>query len=280
MVMALAMFSLFSWGSALPSPSGGSVSKRSTGNRFGAWTEKTPEAIDWDGACCSDLGEWYVWLEDDHVAVGENPPAETSSLPFKIEAAPKQGEMDLAGSRLVLAVDRGYLVGFDAGEFGGGVWSFATDGTRKRKLTLRASDALADYVSENVHAFARLGRDVLVFEGLTHGGSNSGRVVRLRRDSNEEWQPSLFAELSACPHAVVEESRSTWLLATTTGVWRFDAHRREHRVWQPPGGHLYYPNSIVRDRSAVVYMGMRDMVVRLTPAGGSYSVRVLVPPRR
>jgi hypothetical protein len=56
MVMALAMFSLFSWGSALPSPSGGSVSKRSTGNRFGAWTEKTPEAIDWDGACCSDLG--------------------------------------------------------------------------------------------------------------------------------------------------------------------------------------------------------------------------------
>jgi hypothetical protein len=59
--------------------------------------------------------------------VGENPPAETSSLPFKIEAAPKQGEMDLAGSRLVLAVDRGYLVGFDAGEFGGGVWSFATD---------------------------------------------------------------------------------------------------------------------------------------------------------
>jgi hypothetical protein len=79
----------------------------------------------------------------------------------------------------------------------------------------------------------------------------------------------------------MEESRSTWLLATTSGIWRFDAQARQSPVWQPPGGHLYYPNSIVRDSAGVIYMGMRNMVVRVIPQGtGGYSVRVLVPPSR
>jgi len=71
------------------------------------------------------------------------------------------------------------------------------------------------------------------------------------------------------------------VLATTSGIWRFDAKARQEPVWQPPGGHLYYPNSIVRDSSGVIYMGMRNMVVKMTPqATRAYSVRVLLPPTR
>ena len=144
---------------------------------------------------------------------------------------------------------------------------------------MRATDSLADYVPENVHGFVRLGQDVLVLEGLTHMGGDWGRAVRLRRGSDGDWHPSVFAELSACPHAVVPESASSWLLAMTSGIWRLDAQARARPVWQPVGGHLYYPNTIVRDGNGVVYMGMRAFVVTLTPRGTTdYVVRVLAPP--
>jgi hypothetical protein len=268
---AVVILSLLSWGSPLPSAAARTAPTQSTSDPFAGWSLQAPEAIDWAGACCTVRGEWYVGLEDGRVTVSGAPPPQQATLPFYV---------DFAGARRVLAVEGGgYLVGFDAGEFGGGAWWYAADGTRRRKLTLRASDALADYIPENVHAFARLGRDVIVFEGLTHMRTDSGRVVRLHRDPHGRWQPSLYATLSSCPHAVVEESRSTWLLATTLGVFRFDTRAQEHRVWKPPSGQLHYPNSIVRDRSGFVYVGLRNVVLRLAPeVGGRYSARVLVPP--
>ena len=111
-------------------------------------------------------------------------------------------------------------------------------GDASTELTLRASESLADYLAENVHGFAVIGKDVLAFEGLTHLGSNDGRVVRLRRGSTGEWQASVFAELSACPHAVLQERPSTWLLATTAGIFRIHGEAHVRPVWQPRGGHL------------------------------------------
>jgi hypothetical protein len=218
-------------------------------------------------------------METGHLIVDRGPPERARLLPFKIVPAQKAGEVDLAGDQHVVAVDGGYLVGFDAGEFGGGVWWFSGDGTQRRKLTLRATESVADYFPENVHEFAFLAQDVLVFEGLTHMGSNSGRVVRIHLGSDGDWQPSVFAELSACPHAAVQESTSSWLIATTAGVWRVDTQARVRPIWQPAGGHLYYPNSIARDGAGVVYMGMRRFVLRMTPRqAGDYAVQVLEPP--
>jgi hypothetical protein len=192
----------------------------------------------------------------------------------------KPGETDLTGRRYVVAVDGGFLVGFNAGEFGGGAWWFSADGTRHRKLTLRReTTSIDDYVAENVHGFAVVGKDVLAFEGLTHGGLNAGQIVRLSRASDGTWDASLFSNLPACPHAILQESGTRWLLATTQGIWRVHADARIEPVWQVPGGHLYYPNSLVRDRVGILYMGMRDYVVRLAPhRDATYSVDVLVPP--
>jgi len=257
-------------------PSDGAAPSTRVAVALEAWSSHAPESVDWDAAGFSN-DEWYVSFVKGQLVVDHNPPEQGDALPFTVD---RRGEADLGGERHVLAVEGGYLVGFNAGEFGGGAWWFSADGARRKKLTLRASDPIADYVPENVHGFAHLDHDVLVFEGLTHGGGNWGRVVRLHRGSDAEWYPSVFAELSACPHAVVTESASNWLFATTSGIWRLDAQAHALPVWQPVGSHLYYPNTIVRDRSGVVYMGMRAFVVMLTPRGTmDYVVRVLAPPR-
>ena len=236
--------------------------------------------IDWRGSAYSS-DDWYARITGGRLTVANLPEAKNDPLAFKIEPVQKQGEIDLAGARHVLAVEDGYLVGFDAGEFGGGAWWFSKDGTRRRKLTLRTSESLADFFPENVHGFALLGKDVLAFEGLTHLTMNDGRVVRFRRGSDGEWHASLFAQLSACPHAVLREDESTWLFATTAGVFRIDGQARVHPVWQPRGGHLYYPNSLVRDRVGVVYMGMRAFIIRMIlERPDTYVVDVLVPPKQ
>jgi hypothetical protein len=165
------------------------------------WTAQTPDSIDWDGSGYSS-DDWYAQIRGGRLVVEDRPEEETTTLLFKIKPIPKQGETELAGDLHVLSVENGYLVGFDAGEFGGGAWWFSTKGTRRRKLTLRASESLDDYFPENVHGFAALGKDILAFEGLTHLGSNDGRVVRLRRGSDGEWRASLFTKLSACPIGV------------------------------------------------------------------------------
>jgi hypothetical protein len=257
------------------SAAGAGILETNVPGAFTNWAIHSPDSIDWDSASFSN-GDWFVWTESGHVMVDTKPREQADALPFKLNPVQKKGEVDLAGDRCVLAVDNGYLIGFDAGEFGGGLWWFSKDGTRHRKLSLRASDSLDDYYPENVHGLVRNGSDVLAFEGLTHLGLNSGRVVKVSRSTKGEWQVSLFAELGACPHAIVEESPSSWLLATTSGVWRLDAHAQKRVIWQPVGGHLYYPNSIARDSNGVVFMGMRHYVIRLIPGvQNSYSVQVL-----
>ena len=243
------------------------------------WTVQTPDTIDWDDSGLF-LDDWYVRIQDGHLAVGERLEEVTAKLPFTIKPIQRRGESDLAGRRHVVAVTDGYLVGFDAGEFGGGAWWFSTKGTRSQKLTLRASDTLADYYPENVHGFGVLGNDVLAFEGLTHMGSNVGRVVRLHRGSDGKWHASLFAQLGACPHAILQERPATWLVATTGGIFRIGEDAQVRPLWQPRGGHLYYPNSLVRDDGGVIYMGTRAFVVRVVPqASDRYLVDVLVPPK-
>jgi len=243
---------------------------------FDAWSMRAPESVDWDGRDAVNL-DWYVDLRAGRVVVSSEPPPERARLPFEVERQCKDHQMELGGEQHVARVDGGYLVGFNAGEWGGGAWWFSPDGRRRRKLTLRSPG----YFAENVHGFASLGSDVLAFEGLTHNGYDGGQVVRLHRGPDGEWQPSVFAELETCPEAVVSESASSWLLATSTGIWRLDSRARVAPVWRPPGGHLYYPNSIVRDADGLTYMGMRNLVVRLTPQTvGRYTAHVLVPPAR
>jgi hypothetical protein len=242
---------------------------------FEAWSERAPESVDWDSTDTANI-DWYVDVRAGRVVVGRRPPKE-ATLPFEVEGRWRGHEMELGGERHVARVEGGYLVGFNAGEFGGGLWWFSPDGRSRRKLTLRSSGDFA----ENVHGFASFGSDVLALQGLNHMGYDVGRVVRLRRDRDGQWRPSVFVELESCAYAVVPESASSWLLATSTGIWRLDARARVAPVWRPPGGYLYYPNSIVRDAAGVTYMGMRDFVVRLTPqAGDHYTAHVLLPPAR
>ena len=57
---------------------------------------------------------------------------------------------EMIGSRSLLRTADGWLVGFDAGEFGGGLWWFNNEGDDNRKL-----------LSENMHSILQTTNGVL-----------------------------------------------------------------------------------------------------------------------
>ncbi|HEX7599368.1 MAG TPA: hypothetical protein VF518_14220 [Polyangia bacterium] len=240
------------------------------------WAAHAPDSIDWDrrGHACQAC---FVQISDGRPVAVSEPEKENHALPSQIKLIPRRGEAEFAGRRHWVGVEDGYLVGFDAGEFGGSTWWFSADGAHRRKLSLPA----ADQFPENVHGFASLGKDVLAFEGLVHMGFNVGRVTRIRRVADREWRPSRFVDLGACPLAIIQESESAWLAAITSGILRIDGQARVNPVWLSPGGHGFYPNSLVRDEAGVVYLGTGGPVVRLTPErDDTYAVHLLTPPAK
>jgi hypothetical protein len=234
-----------------------------------AWRVLPAAAIEWPCAASSPV-EWTVLNRNG--GVQSVPGLEVSDrMPFFLWP-------HFAGAAHVQAVQDGYLIGFDAGEFGGAAWWFSRYGRSRTKLTVPPPTG-ADYYPENVHGFVPFGRDYLAFQGLAHMGIDEGRVIRVARTSTGGWAAMLFATLPDSPYAALAETENSWLFVSSSGIWRIDAEARISAVWRPEEGSLSYPSSMERGPNGEVYVGMRHFIARLTPAAANpYQVDLLVPP--
>lgn len=113
--------------------------------------------------------DWRVEIEQGAVKLTKATSMEQITgppLPFPIP-----WNVAMGGSRHVLAVDGGFLVGFDDWEFGGALHWFAADGSGHQKLA-----------GENVVGLVALGPDAAVaIEGLAHLDVSEGRMRWLER---------------------------------------------------------------------------------------------------
>jgi hypothetical protein len=216
---------------------------------------------------------WTVSVSNGRLSVDPHRGTEVEDpLPFTYE---RSG--DRAGSRRVVQVDDGWLVGFDAGEFGGGLWWF--DRTGEHSLRVRPpSNAPANkedvFRAENVQGFARLGGEVLVFMGLDHLGGRSGRIFSTTHASG--WALRPFAVLDASPSAWVIDGQRL-LVFTESGLWEALPENRTRRVHPLDDIGYLYANSMVQDADGAVYAGMRRYVLRLRPSPPGWRETWLVP---
>lgn len=245
------------------SPEGGTLPPLSS------WHVLPAEAIEWPCAASSRV-EWTVLKRNGGVQAV--PGLEVSDrMPFFLWPY-------FAGAAHVQAVQDGYLIGFDAGEFGGAAWWFSRYGRSRTKLTVPPPSG-DDYYPENVHGFVPFGPDYLAFQGLAHMGIDEGRVIRVARASTGGWAATPFATLPDSPDAALAETENSWLFVSSSGIWRINAEARVSSVWRPDEGSLSYPSSMERGPNGEVYVGMRHFIARLSPsAADPYEVDLLVPP--
>jgi hypothetical protein len=171
---------------------------------------------------------------------------------------------EMHGRAIVQKVADGWLVGFNAGEFGGGLWWSDESGRRTRKLT-----------GENVRAFVPRGNAVLVFTGLAHFSIDKGKIYSFT--AKDSGALVLIADIGHEPSAAVMGDAGGVLIATNIGVLRLTTDNRREQLYRNRAIGLLYPNSIVEDATGSIVVGMRFYALRLERNGTGYKPVWYIP---
>lgn len=111
-------------------------------------------------------------------------------LPFAVDPAELTIDQVEPERFLVMRFDDGFVVGTNCGEWGGGVWWFARDGSRRQFL-----------VEDNCVALATDGEVLLAVTGLGHLGLGKGAVHAFTR-RRRGWRHHGSVPLPGAPTAV------------------------------------------------------------------------------
>ena len=210
--------------------------------------------------------DWFVYVRAGRPSARlmsfKDPPR--PPLPFEIEKGDfREG---LSGKRLNVKVEDGWLVSFNAGEWGGHLWWFSPDGSRRYKIS---SDCW-------VNGFIPTEIGLLALEGISHG-QTQGRMIRLLRDGEGRWLSKTLISLGEEPHAAAKDSDGTLIAVTHHRLLRIDPSTKKVDIlindfW----GSDLYPNSLITSGSCI-FIGMRHGVAKIERRGKRYRTDWLLP---
>ncbi|MBA3538425.1 MAG: hypothetical protein H0T79_02250 [Deltaproteobacteria bacterium] len=154
-------------------------------------------------------------------------------------------------------------MGYDAGEWGGSLHWYARDGSQHAQLATR-----------NVHGLVAFGpNEVVALEGLNHMSLRDGNARWLER-VHGAWRVGTLARLDAGPVTYATD-RDTIYVVTATSLTRIGRDRRAVVVHPLPKLGTQ-ANSMVIDDSGRLWIGMRQLVLRLTRMGERFEAEWLV----
>ena len=177
--------------------------------------------------------------------------------------------------RHVIKFDGGWLVGIDAGEWGGGLWITNQDGTISRQI-----------VVDNIKGIIPVSGGIFVFSGLAHLSSDFGNVLML---SDPRYMHVTFewsAHLISAPQAFAVQADNSVLTATKFDVTQVTSSGEMNRLFwiKQFRGYRWYINSIAETADGTIYLGSQVFVLRFRLTGtrhvetlSNYSEDMLLP---
>ena len=187
------------------------------------------------------------------------------NLPFEIK--PGSSREGLAGRRTSAKVDDGWIVGFDAGEFGAGLWWFSPDGKRRQKIS-----------EDHVLCFFVTTSGLIAVEGLEHGTISKGKAFQLSRKGDGDWSTEPLIDFGEAPQVAIKESDGLILVATSKRLLRFSpAYKKPDILLDKAFWDGLYPNSMVITPLGTIFMGMRHGVAKIEKEGDRYKISWMLP---
>jgi hypothetical protein len=174
------------------------------------------------------------------------------------------------GSRSFIKVIDGYIVGFNAGEWGGSVWWLAPDGTKHYKITS------TDGMGGNPVAFAELNGQVVLVSGLAHLGLREGSISHIDQAEGGKWKVTRTLSLPTAAEAAILHPQWGILVVAIDRLLVYDGQTVRKLDDIDLSG--LYPNSIAIDAVGTVYVGMRYVVARIEPMADATRTTWLAPP--
>ncbi|MBK8090662.1 MAG: hypothetical protein IPK32_01330 [Verrucomicrobiaceae bacterium] len=161
-------------------------------------------------------------------------------------------------------VGDGWIVAYNQGEWGGAVFWFNGDGSKRKKLS-----------DHQINQFLVEGDRLFAIEGLAHLGGSRGSMIEILK-VGEEWKAEEFLALSSSPEVVARVGAGDYLIVTTNSLLRVNLKKEKTTLIPNTDWGILYPSSIVVD-GHFVYVGMRQFVVRYDLRSSTPHYDLLVP---
>jgi len=213
----------------------------------------------WSYAAGYSQTEWEVLSTPRGVAArvrGRGSP--TTRMPF----VPKADKFQ--GAQAAARVSDGWLVGFNLGEFGAGLYWFSETGKEHYAIS-----------GHQVVDFLQVGERLLAIEGLAHLSRSDGSVISVEK-TKERWQASTVVSLPFAPYAAAVEPDKSLLVVLSGALVRLAPAGSLKTLVSPVPWEMLYPTSaVLAADNQTLYVGMRQYVAAITLASGD--VRLLAP---
>ncbi len=209
---------------------------------------------------------WEVRLDGDHAKVALQGPRQVP-IGFPPELAAQAIKPRSKGTQTEIKVENGWIVSVNAGEFGGSLRWYSTDGKEQYQIS-----------DENIKGFVPTKSGLLTLEGLAHLGLDRGSLGRLVRGEDGRWSSERFVDLGRAPSVAVKDTDESLIVATNQSLLKVDLATKkvdvllDHAFW-----YGLYPNSIVITPKGTIWLGMRHGVAKVEKVGPSYRMKWLVP---
>ncbi|NUP09740.1 MAG: hypothetical protein HOW73_27150 [Polyangiaceae bacterium] len=242
------------------------------------WSTTSWPLAEWDYAAGGYPCSWTVELEADGVRAAATKPfsfPKTPRLPFRPHTVPKWEVVRCSGGaddyvppdqdvRTFAEVAGGFLVGYNSGEFGGGLYWYEKTGALRQQV-----------LDENVDGIIPLAGGLVVLTGLAHLGGDHGRASVLMADG-PVWRVKKSLDITGQARASFVDADGSIFIATSKRVVRIRDLRKVEvlHTFDPRFEHV---SSLVKTAEGTLYLGGLVAVVRLTPTDDGYVEARLAP---
>jgi len=234
------------------------------------------KGVDGWGRRCFNLSrnEWEVTVAGDGVEIKKRKTWKEGDLPYspptpaRLKLQPwMPGPTVEAGLKSSIHFEGTWLLGYNRGEFGGGLWITNDDGSETKRL-----------VNDNVHALLPFDGGILVLTGVAHLMSDFGNALIFANPKGMEMALNSSLRLDDEPRTYVKEPSGDVLFTTTHGLNRITkAGELQTLAVFPDWVKFQYANSMAISSDGSIFVGMRMFVLKLTPDAGAFTQEWLLP---
>jgi hypothetical protein len=157
---------------------------------------------------------------------------------------------DFGGRQQNVKLDKGYLIGFDNGEFGGSLYWFDNDGIENYKIS-----------NGNIKDIIKIDNRILVTEGLAHLNRDKGQILELQLNDGK-WVTKKFMDLKNVPYSSQLNSKNELIILTSKQLLKVSTDKKITELISEGFWSSLYPNSsiIMND---IIYFGMRNGILKM-----------------
>lgn len=182
---------------------------------------------------------WKVLIKNSEVLTFNNYHHNQEQLPFPITKTQKETVFNITGTRVVLRVDDGYLIGVDCGEWGGDFFWYSKNGKTQKQLK-----------GYRIMQFITRDKKIYAIDGY-------GTMIKIDKVQGE-WltEPYFKFPFGQKPISIAMDIQNNFIVITSDCLLKIDKELKitkviENGFWRP---YLYPTSIVVKDN--IVYAGM------------------------